>query len=337
MRMRNMLRPANTYAIPVLVLAATWVGALVAIPGFGGESSVYGVLQQFPLEGLLALGIAITMISGELDLSVAAVANLAGVATVAIANHAGVLVAIVVVVAASTATGWLQGHLIARLRINSLMFTIGSMLLLDGVGYAVTNSNAQLIRNLSITNPFLDRYGIFSLTSAIAVVIFVILGSFLTYMRAGRAIYAAGGGRAEAEASGVSTRHAISLAFGLSAGCAGLAGALATMTAGSASPGAYDYLLLPAVAAAIVGGVPLAGGRGTVVNVALGTAILGTIASGLALNGSPISVDQIAQGALLLGLLAIEFFVLQVSGGRRRGPLLQAIAGIRPKPPQVKS
>lgn len=337
MRMRNVLRTSNSYPVPVLVLAATWVGAVIAIPGFGGESSVYGVVQQFPLTGLLALGIAATMICGELDLSVAAMANLAGLGAVTIANRAGVIVAIVVAVAACGALGWLQGHLIARLKINALMFTIGSMLLLDGIGYSVTNSQAQLVQNLSITDPFLNRYGIFSLSSAIAIAIFIIVGGFLTYMRAGRAIYAAGGGRTEAEASGVSTRGAISLAFALSAGCAGLAGSLAAMNAGSASPGAFDNLLLPVVAAAIVGGIPLAGGRGTVLNVALGTAILGTIASGLALNGSPNSVDQIWQGALLLGLLAIEFIVLQLSGGRRRGPLLTAIAGLRSRPTEAKS
>ena len=99
----------------------------------------------------------------------------------------------------------------------------------------------------------------------------------------------------------------MAIAFALSAGCASLAGALAAMRGGSAAPQNYEDLLLSGAAAALLGGISLYGGRGTVFNVALGVAVLSVVGAGLAARGSTASLVQLVTGVLLLTVITIEF------------------------------
>ncbi len=187
------------------------------------------------------------------------------------------------------------------------MFTIGTAILLGGLAYLMSDSQPVLLADFAVSNPFLVQHGAFSLSSMIALGAFALVGVFFSVMRLGRHVYAIGGGRHEAEAAGIRTDRIMAFAFAVSGGCAGLAGVLASLRSGSAAPGAFSELLLPAVAACLIGGISLQGGRGTAVHVLLGVAMLGTISAGLAVNGSPASVNQLAQGALLLALLGLEF------------------------------
>jgi ribose/xylose/arabinose/galactoside ABC-type transport system permease subunit len=336
---RQFLRPLAPYAVPVCVLIATWIVMSALVPEFGGEAGTYGVLEQFALIGLLALGVGVTMICAELDISITSVTALASIMAVGLANSGfGAFLAILLTVLASAVFGAVQGYLIAKLRINSVMLTIGTLLMLGGIAYIVSNSQAVQVNEISITTPFIERHGIFSISSYVAIGVFVVIGGFLALARGGRDLYAIGGGRAEAEAAGVSPTRTISVAFAISAGCAGLAGALASMRTGTGAAGQFNELLLPAVAAALIGGLSLAGGRGTALNVALGVAIVGTISAALLVNASPASTNQLVQGGLLLTLLAIEFVLARVSqrrGGRGLGALGGAAAGeiVQPNAP----
>ena len=192
--------------------------------------------------------------------------------------------------------GGVQGTIIGQLGINSLVFTIGSLILLRGLTHIFSNSAPIMIENFEITDPLLERYGIFSLSSIIAIVVFALTGLFLTYTRWGREIFAIGGARNEAIAAGVPRVRPFTVAFAISGGCASLAGALAAARGGSAAPQNYEDLLLAGCAAALLGGVSLYGGRGTVFNVALGVAILSVVAAGLAARGSEASLVQLVTG-----------------------------------------
>jgi ribose/xylose/arabinose/galactoside ABC-type transport system permease subunit len=171
----------------------------------------------------------------------------------------------------------------------------------------ITDSAPIMIENIEITDPLLLRFSIFSVSSIVALAVFVIAGLFLSYTRWGREIYAIGGARNEAIAAGVPRVRPLTLAFAISAGCASLAGALAATRGGSAAPQNYEELLLSGCAAALLGGISLYGGRGTVWNVVLGVAILSVVGAGLSARGSEASLVQLVTGALLLTMIAIEF------------------------------
>lgn len=294
------------YALPLAVLLITWIVIATITPSFRGAGSVYAVLEGFPLVGLVALGLAVTIIAGELDLSVGSMAALAAAIAV-LTSPAGLVGSVLIATLVGTALGALQGTLIGQLRINSLVFTIGTLILLRGLTYISTGNAPIMIQNIEMTDPLLDRYWIFSVSSIVALTVFMLVGLFLSYTRWGREIFAIGGARNEAIAAGVPRVRPLTSSFAISAGCASLAGALAATRGGSAAPQNYADLLLSGAAAALLGGISLYGGRGTVFNVALGVAVLTVVATGLAARGSAASLVQLVTGALLLTMIAIEF------------------------------
>lgn len=305
----------RSYILPLVVLVVTWIVIAAMTPSFRGEASVYSVLEGFPLVGLAALGLAITIIAGEFDLSVGSMAALAAVIAVQ-TSSLGLIPCLAIATFAGVVIGAAQGTLIGRLGINSLVFTIGTLILLRGLTYIFSGNAPIMIDEIEITDPLLERYWIFSLSSIVTLVVFAIAGFFLAYTRWGREVYAIGGGRNEAISAGVSRVRPLAIAFAISAGCASLAGALAAARGGSAAPQNYDDLLLTGCAAALLGGISLYGGRGNVWNVVLGVAILSVVGAGLAARGSEASLVQLVTGALLLAVIAIEFILGRLSLSR---------------------
>lgn len=316
------VRPAREYALPLVVLIGAWLVMTVTTPTFRGEASVFSVLEGFPLLGLVSLGLAVTIIAGEFDLSVGSMAALAGVVAVKTASG-GLLLALVVAVALGAAIGVVQGTVIARFRISSLVLTIGTLILLRGLAYLVSDNAPTQLADFTVSDPLLPRYGIVSLSSIVALVIFALLGCYLGFTRYGREIYAIGGARREAQAAGVPLVRPMATTFAVSAGCASLAGALASLKGGSAAPANYADVLLVGCAAVLLGGISLYGGRGTVVHVALGVATLSAISAGLAAHGSDDSARQLVTGALLISVVAIEFAAIRLA---RRARLRRATA-----------
>ncbi|MFO1060635.1 MAG: ABC transporter permease [Dongiaceae bacterium] len=318
------LRP---YALPLGVLVATWIVMAAITPTFRGTGSVFPVLEGFPLVGLAALGLAVTLIAGEFDLSVGSMAALAAVIAV-MASSFGLIPCIAIATVAGTLLGGLQGLLIARLRMSSLVFTIGTLILLRGLTYMLSGNAPIMIDEIEITDPLLERYGVFSISSIVALIVFALAGLFLTYTRWGREIFAIGGARNEAIAAGVPRVRPLVISFAFSAACASLAGALAASRGGSAAPQNYEDLLLSGCAAALLGGISLYGGRGSVFNVVLGVAVLSVVGAGLAARGSSASLVQLVTGALLLTIIAIEF----AAGRLRLGGAASGRAGRGRKP-----
>ena len=195
------------------------------------------------------------------------------------------------------------------------MFTIGTLILLRGVTYLASDNKPILIDDFTVSDPLLERHGIFSVSSITALVVFVLLGLFLTYTRWGREIYAIGGARNEAIAAGVPRLRPMVLASPSRAAAPPRRRARraqgrqrrAAELRGSAAVGS---------AAALLGGISLYGGRGTVFNVALGVAVLSVVAAGLAARGSEASLVQLVTGALLMTVIAIEFIAARAAGAR---------------------
>jgi ribose/xylose/arabinose/galactoside ABC-type transport system permease subunit len=251
------------------------------------------------------------MIAGELDLSVGSMAAVSAVLTIQF-ESLGLFGAIALATVAAAVFGAVQGFLIARLRINSLVFTVATLILLRGLAYIFSGGGPIALTDYTMSDPLLGRFAVLSGPINVAIIVFVAVGLFLAFTRWGREIYAIGGARQEATIAGVPVRRAITVTFTLSAGCAGLAGAMSAMRGASATPAAFDGLLLAAVAAALIGGISLYGGRGGVLHVALGVAIVSLVSAGLAVRGEQNYVVQLATGALLFLVIALEFFARRV-------------------------
>jgi ribose/xylose/arabinose/galactoside ABC-type transport system permease subunit len=321
---------AGSYVLPVGLLVATWIIITVTTPTFRGEASFFSVLEGFPLVGLVALGLAGTIIAGELDLSVGSMAAFAGVIAVATASSTGLIGALAIAILIGTTIGAAQGWIIGRVGINSLVLTVATLILLSGAAWLASGNRPRQLTDFTVSDPLIVRHGIFSVSSITALVVFLLMGLFLAYTRYGREIYAIGGGREEARAAGVPALRPMIISFAASGGCAALAGALASLKGGSAAPQNFDDVLLSGVAAALIGGISLYGGRGTVLHVALGVAVLSAVTAALAARGSDASVTQLVTGALLIVVVAAEFIGARLA--RRSRLRRELVKSTSPRP-----
>ncbi len=276
---------------------------------FAVPNNIFTIFEGFAWLGLAALAVGLTIIAGELDLSVGSVAAVSGIIAVSLVEDLGLIVAVVVSTVFGLAYGAVQGYLIHRLKIHSLVFTLGTLIGLRGLAFMISGENTVVMKNLDIADTVRRQLWIFSPFSLVTILVFVLVGLFLVYTRWGREIYAVGGGRQEAAAAGVPLVRPLVLTFALSGSMAALSGALTSIKSGSAGPAAFEQLLLPAAAAALIGGVSLLGGKGSVAGIAIGTLTLRFITSGLSLGGAPFYVLTLATGAVLIVVVVLELMV----------------------------
>ena len=300
-------------AILVLVIGAMGI----ASPGFLGENALFAVLERLVPLGIIAAGIAVTMIVGELDLSIASMAGVSGASVIVFsANGLGLVPLIVIATALGACVGLVQGWVIAKLGISSLVLTVGTLILLRGAAWLVTGGVPVSVADYTLTDPLLRRTWVFSPLSVTALIVLAVLALFLTRTRPGRDLYAIGGARTEAVAAGVPLRRTVIIAFGISGACGAMGGAMSSLRSGSATPDGFTDMLLLGVAAALVGGISLSGGRGGMVNVLLGVLTTSTLAAGLAAKGVQSYVSELLTGVLLLAVIGLDAAVGWMS--RRR-------------------
>lgn len=316
------MRPVSAwftrYALQLVVLVVVTAAIYVMYPQFSVEASIERLI---PL-GVIAAGVAVTMIAGEFDLSIASMAAFAGALTVTFSDL-GLILAVIISIVTCVLLGMLQGWAIAKLGINSLVFTVGTLILIRGLTWITTGGLAISVEDFTASDMFRSKFLFLSPLSTTALVILIALGLFLSRTRWGRELYALGSSRQEAIAAGVQYKRGMIVAFGISAGCGAVGGALTSALSGSASPDALDTMLITGLAAALVGGISLSGGRGTMVNVFLGFAIIAILSSGLAGMGSRAFVAQLFVGVFLIVVVLAEYAIAQLGELNRRKRLRQ--------------
>ena len=278
-------------------------------PRFASVNNIFTIFEGFAWLGLGALAVGITIIAGELDLSVGSVAAVSGIIAVSLVEGVGLVPAVLASTLAGLVFGAAQGYLVHRLKVHSLVLTLGSLIALRGLAFMISGENTVAMENLDIAFAVRTQLGIFSPFSLATILVFALVGFFLVYTRFGREIFAVGGGRNEAAAAGVPLVRPLVLTFALSGSIAALAGAMTSIKSGSAGPAAFETLLLPAATAALIGGVSLLGGKGSVAGIAVGALTLRCISSGLSLGGLPFYVLTLATGVVLIAVVVLELLV----------------------------
>jgi ribose transport system permease protein len=311
---------------PILLLTILWIVFGSLNRSFLSTGDLYAILVSWSTLALVAVGVGIAVIMGEFDLSVGSMAALGGVLAIRVAA-VGLLPSILIATAPLCVLGAIQGYIIYRLRISSLVFTIGTLILVSGLAYLASGNVTiplppdRLGYANSISHPILV---VLSPMAIVALVFSLGVWAMMSYTRTGREIYALGGGRNEALAAGVLPKYRFVLAFACSAGASGLAGALASILSGGASPSNFADLLLIAVTAALVGGISVTGGSGSILGICIGALAIETLTAGVALEGYQSYVSDVLTGSLLFCYLALDA-LLRLSSvhrkpARRPGP-----------------
>lgn len=285
---------------------------------FFTTNNVFTIFEGFAQLGLAALAIGLTIIAGELDLSIGSAAAVGGILAVTWAGL-GLVPAVLLVTLVGAGFGAIQGYLIHRLKIASIVFTLGTLIGLRGLAFLISNEDTVVVPDLDIARVVKHQLWIFSPFSLVTIAVLIATAVFLRYSRWGREIFAIGGGRTEAVAAGVPLGRPLVLTFMLSGAMAGLTGALTSLKSGSAAPGGFADLLLPAATAALIGGVAITGGSGSVLGIAVGSLTLRFVISGLSLRAEPYYVLTFVTGMLLLFVIALELLVDRPEARQRFG------------------
>lgn len=309
---------SNIRLLVVLIVISVVFSVLKS--GFYSSVSITNIFVSAVLVLLLALGETLVLISGGIDLSVAAMLALAGMVSGKIMGslYGGTgsdwlltIVGLVAALVVGGAGGALNGLAISRLRLNSLIVTLGTMGVFSGVAALISNGNPITNFPGSVFTIGDGQWGPIPIIVVIAAVS-VILYAFVTQQtRFGRHIYAAGANREALRRSGVRVGGVTVGLFALSGLAAGLAGFLDTAHFLTASPSAGSSDLLLAVAAVVIGGTPLEGGEGSILGTVIGALIISVLQNGFVI----LNVQSYWQ-LVAVGIVTI---VAVFAGERERG------------------
>jgi rhamnose transport system permease protein len=308
-RIRSLLRYREVGIFAVLVLLV--VIAAIGNARFLGGVNLRGMELDWSSLAILAAGEAIVIITRNVDLSVGSAMGLAAyIAGKVVAEHPHVptIVPVLAAVGVGAVCGLLNGLLVAVAKVPALVATLGTLYVIRGFDYYTVGSNQIVSAQIpsSYDNLVGGRFAGIPYPVFMAVVVIAVTGFHLRNYRSGRDLYAIGSNPPAALRIGVPVRRRIFAAFVTSGVLAGLAGALYTARYAAVDSGVGTGMELNVVAAAVVGGVAIFGGSGSVVGAAIGAALLTAIGSSLGVLGvSPYWVQAMV-GVLILGAIAID-------------------------------
>lgn len=294
------------------------IGLLLLYVFFSIQSDVFltvrnqvNVFRQVSIIGIMAIGLTFAILAAEIDLSIAQLMEFTGILIAILAvgkaiprgfdfPQLAIPLAILVGYVVGIGFGGIAGYITSRFDVPSFMTTLAILFLADGLGLMVSG-------NRPVTDVPEGLIGIAGGTTAgfpnlvlLFLMLLIVAQFFLSYTRFGVYIYATGGDREAAELTGVNVRRVrlgvlmISAAFSVTAGIA-MIGRLS-----SATPDMGTGLLLPPIAAVILGGADLFGGRGHMLGTLIGVLILGVLANGMNLMGVNAPGQLVAQGIVLM-------------------------------------
>ena len=299
----------NPAARPFVIMAGALIVLALMDRGTGyffSVGTVYSVMQLFATLGLVALGLGLSMLVREFDLSVAGVVGLAGsIAVITGVSHPwpGLLLGI----GAGALSGTLQGLIMTRLGLSSVGVTLGGLLTLQGITYVLTANQTVSYPNMAVALGLNAPIAhLLSARSVAALSVFVVAALVMRFTHIGRDIIATGSDRRASRIAGLNTDRVIIGVFAASGASAALAGVLLDYSLGAASPVALADVLAPAAAAAIVGGVSVVGGRGSPMGIAAGVLTLCILRSGLSAIGVPPYVHDLVTGIILLVIAILD-------------------------------
>jgi ribose transport system permease protein len=303
------------------LLGKSWSGVAVLLGFYLALAAVFSVLSPYFLSirnmlsigsnvafmGLMAATGTPLIIAGGLDLSVAAVAGLSGV-VISLLYAAGlhIWLAVLVAMLVAAAVGAGNGLLTTRLRLNPLIVTLGVMSIVSGLSLVLTGGLTKPLMVTGFNWIGGGRWFGVPVPLILMLATFVVLWVVLTRTKFGRYVYAAGGNPEAARLIGVPVERVVITLYIVSALSGALAGTILGAMLGAAAPNAASQHLLTVIAAIILGGTSLYGGRGSVWGTLLAVLILGTLANGLTLLDVSSFWQDVTRGVVLVLAISLD-------------------------------
>ncbi len=271
--------------------------------------NLINVVRQVSVNGIIAVGMMLVLLTGGIDLSVGSVVALSGVVAASFAQSGTypIIVPVAMGLLVGVLVGAVNGFLIVRVKIVPFIATMGMLSMARGV--ALVYSNGRPISNLSDSFRFI---GSGSLLNALPVISLIMLACFvvgyvvMNKTRFGRYVYAIGGNEKASRVSGLKVDQVKYLVYMLSAVFASLAGVVLAARINAGSPASGEGYELDAIAAVVIGGTSLSGGVGTIWGTLLGVLIVGVLNNGLDLLNVSSYYQLITKGAIIVLAVAMD-------------------------------
>jgi ribose transport system permease protein len=275
--------------------------------GFLTTDNLLNIIRQSAPITVMAVGVAFALSAGEIDLSVGSVVALAALTSAVALNEYGPLAGILAGLGVGVVVGLVNGILTTKVRIPSFLVTLGMLGIVGGLARRITNLQSVPVENDFYTGLFGNgRLGPLSSLHLWAIVIVVLGHLVYRQTRFGAHVLATGGNRAAADHVGIDTVRVKIGVLVVSATCAALAGMLYAGRLQGARYTLGETDLLTVIAAVIIGGTSLFGGRGTIIGAAVGSIIMGMLNNGLILMGLDVSMQMIARGGIIILAVALS-------------------------------
>ena len=324
-------REASIAVVAIVLIVYFQIGSH---GGFLSPQFMSVVLRDTGRLGLIAVAEVMLMITGEIDLSVSGTFSIAPYMMVlmSIAWGAPLWLGAIVGVAIGVLVGFINGIVTVRLRVPSLIATVGTLFLLQGIVVSIYNSQPIIapveepfnaIFGESLADPASQDFTWRTLTAftpfAWTVLVVAVLGVVLNRTSFGLHTIATGSNIVGAREIGVRTDRIKIYNFMIAGGCAALAGLINTAQFTSADPQAGSpFLTLQAIAAAVIGGTSLIGGSGTVIGALIGAFVVASLNNGLVMVGAQATVSDIYLGAAIVAAMILNVQVDRLRTRRRK-------------------
>jgi ribose transport system permease protein len=293
-----------------IVIFFIWAVYLsLATNTFLKSENIFTVLRQAAIVSIVAIGEMLVMLLGGMDVSLAAILGFTGVFTAGMMVNLNFAPAFAVIlgVLLGGCVGGINGLLVTKVRINSVIATLGMMSVLNGIAYTYTGGK-------SIYGPQLDSIDFISrgyigpipVPVIIMFVFYIFFYLIFNYHLFGAYIYAIGNNEKASWLAGIRTERTRILAFIIAGLLAGVGGVMQVSRQGSALAGMGDDFLFPILTAVILGGISLSGGKGKIQNTLIASIFLVAITNGMVLMGISIYTQRIVSGLILIFALSLD-------------------------------
>ena len=313
-RFGRALRRIEQFGLPLLLLLLIITFSIneASGPAFRSVANINNLLGNQSVTALVALAMVVPLIAGYYDLSVSAITGVSNiiVASAMSAYHLPIWVALLAGITISSVIGFVNGYLVAKVRLNGFVVTLGTYTALLGVitwyteGRLITSGIPSAFGQwssesfLGLPRPFL-----------ILIIIALIVWYFLTQLPFGRRLEAIGSSESAARLVGISTTKSIWISFVISGLLAGAAGALQTSRGGAGDPTVGTAFLFPALTAVFLGATTIKPGKYNVWGTVIGVFFVATSVSGLTLLGADVWVQPVFNGVSLIVAVALSTLI----------------------------
>jgi ribose transport system permease protein len=287
------------------VLVALIVVAALTTDGFFTDNNLRNLSRQMVTTGLLSLGMLVVIYTGGIDLSVGSILALAGILAAGLSASMPIPLAMAIGVAAGVACGAVNGILVGRFLLAPFIVTLATLTTIRGLAfvYSETPIQADDVGFLALGT---NQIGPVPIATVIMLVAFAVAWVFINRSAPGRAIVAVGGNSEAVRLAGVSVPRHLVLAYVISGFCAGLAGVILASRVGIAQPSVGVAFELDAIAACVIGGASLAGGRGSVLGTLFGVVVLALIDNLLNFYGVQSFWQQVLKGLIIVVVVLVR-------------------------------